>query len=223
MNSGPVPRSVIVATRLYRWLLCAYPPEFRRTFGSEMIQVFVAMSRRAASLRGASGLLWLLCHTSFDLATSVSFEHFYAWRKTMQRQNSAALITGSAFLVIPGLFIILNVLQYNLGVNLPWDPFDALYASARTPLARYALDAVIVLSPAVALFALFLPNVRITLGSSEANPDQMASLAIRKGSRATLILIGLCMLVAVIFTVYFIGENLPCLLGQQPTCGPIRL
>ena len=44
--------------RLYRVLLCAYPPDFRRRYGGEMAQVFGDRCRDIAQTQGLRGLLW---------------------------------------------------------------------------------------------------------------------------------------------------------------------
>ncbi len=47
-----------IAFRIYGLLLLAYPPEFRRRFGGEMLQVFHDRCRDEASARALAGFWW---------------------------------------------------------------------------------------------------------------------------------------------------------------------
>src|SRR5207245_8888508 len=57
-------------SRLYRLLLYAYPPDFRRRYGREMTQVFREQCRSAAHTRGARGMLFFVILSFADWLTS---------------------------------------------------------------------------------------------------------------------------------------------------------
>ena len=46
-----------VSVRLYGWLLIAYPREFRRVFGDQMVQVFPRLLSRRSTQRLSAELL----------------------------------------------------------------------------------------------------------------------------------------------------------------------
>jgi len=48
--------------------------------------------------------------------------------------------------------------------------------------------------------------------------DALAWVVIRKGDRIGLGLMALCLLLMATMGLYFIGENLPCILGTQIAC-----
>lgn len=65
---------VSLSGRLYRLVLLAYPPEFRRAYGSRMAQAFRDCCREAYRRRGLAGLLGLWLHTLLDLAATAPAE-----------------------------------------------------------------------------------------------------------------------------------------------------
>jgi hypothetical protein len=56
--------------RLYRLLLCAYPPDFRRRYGAEMAQVFGDRCRGIAQTQGVRGLLMFGMRSVADWLTT---------------------------------------------------------------------------------------------------------------------------------------------------------
>ena len=60
-----------ISYRIYGWLLLAYPPEFRRRFGDEMLQVFRDCSRDEARTRTLA-VFWL--RTVLDLILTAAKE-----------------------------------------------------------------------------------------------------------------------------------------------------
>ena len=72
--------------RLYRALLCAYPPDFRRRYGREMAQVFSDRCRAVAQTQGLRGLLWFGLRSLADWFTTTVRE-----RLEPPVQSSAAI------------------------------------------------------------------------------------------------------------------------------------
>ena len=62
------------ATRVYRVLLVAYPPGFRRRHGDEMARLFHDRARAAIAARGAAALVTLMPGVLKDLAVSAAAE-----------------------------------------------------------------------------------------------------------------------------------------------------
>lgn len=74
-NSSNAPRSLILSTRLYQALLAIYPSEFRRAYGSPMLQVFRDCGQRALHEGGTAGLLALCGRTMLDTVQTALEEH----------------------------------------------------------------------------------------------------------------------------------------------------
>lgn len=216
MNSQRLTHGVALATlHAYRWLLTLYPANFRSNYGLLMIQAYRDQTRDAQAHNGLFGLMSLWLDTIKDLVSSICKEQFDAWRRDMRPTIKIVHLIGSIFLVISGLFVIVNVLQYEIGVDLAWNPFEKLLDATRgTPLS-IIFDAVIILGPALAVGLFILPYVEFRWKSGE---DEIAAIVIHKIGTPSLVLIGLCVLVLGIMGLYLIGENLPCLIGQQVSC-----
>ncbi len=63
-----------ISERVYRMLLVAYPKEFRRAYGSQMVQVFRDLCREEQRRGGVSGFARLWGHTLLDLAATAFVE-----------------------------------------------------------------------------------------------------------------------------------------------------
>lgn len=90
-----------ISTKLYGWLLFAYPPQFRNQFGDRMLQVF-RDSYRAEARRGALPSFWL--RTLVDLVVTAAKERTdNSERKGMfmnRRSDAIALLGCIAIIVI---------------------------------------------------------------------------------------------------------------------------
>ncbi len=128
---------------------------------------------------------------------------------------SKTTLAGAAVLVIPTGFVLVNVLQYIVGVPVAWNPYQALLESARATPWRYLVELVILASPLAAFALMILPSVRVARSRVEG---ELASIVIRRGSTPALLLMGGCLLVLAIMGIYLVGENLPCILGQAVSC-----
>ena len=85
MVQPTTPRPLAVSLRLYRALLRAYPPAFRREHGPAMVQLFRDSCRDAYRSRGRGGLLALWRHTLGDLCVSALRERRAALRGALGR------------------------------------------------------------------------------------------------------------------------------------------
>ena len=90
-----------VSVRLYGWLLFAYPQEFRRTFGEQMLQVF-RDCYRVEALRGSLPSFWL--RTLLDLVITATKERTdNSGRKGMfmnRRSDAMAMLACTGIIVI---------------------------------------------------------------------------------------------------------------------------
>jgi len=125
------------------------------------------------------------------------------------------LAAAAAVLVVPFTFVVLNLLQYGLHLSIPWNPHELLWPQVRFTLWRYLYDGVIVLSAPLALGLLLARQLQLPW---RPQADALASVVIRKGDRIGLGLMAVCLLLMATMGLHFIGENLPCILGQQIAC-----
>ncbi len=135
-------RYLNISSKLYGWLLFAYPPEFRNDFGGEMLQVFRDCYRSEAG-RGSLPGFWL--RTLFDLViTAIKERTDKSGRKGMfmNRRSDAIAMLGCA-----GILVIAFLLhRYGIRNNVPF----ILYSG-------YILDALIT-SGVIGNFIVFLLN-----------------------------------------------------------------
>ena len=132
------------------------------------------------------------------------------------RENALAKAIGFALLLVPVLFVTLKVLQYGIGVAIPWNPFDAIYDTPDHTALTYSFDALILFGPLLALAMLVPPLVKIAWGGN--NGAFAITLTLFPGSRATIGLIAVSVATIAILGAYLLIENLPCILGQQTQC-----
>lgn len=128
---------------------------------------------------------------------------------------SKTTLIGAAVFAIPAGFVLANVLQYVVGLPLPWNPYAALSDAVQGTPLRYVYDLVIVGSPVAAFGLLLLPNLHVSRSQLEG---ELANIVIRRGTAPVMLLMLGCVLVLAIMGVYFFSENLPCILGQQLSC-----
>ena len=133
----------------------------------------------------------------------------------MQRRQTIFLAAGLIFLLHSLAFLLFNVLRYEIGISLPWDPYAAVTDYTQPSLWPDLFNISILLGPGFA-FGLFLwPMIDVQLNWRQ---DQFVTITINKGSRAGLLLMAACLVIFGLFMVYLVAENLPCLLGQQLRC-----
>ncbi len=128
---------------------------------------------------------------------------------------SKSTLIGAAVFAVPAGFVLANVLQYVVGIPLPWNPYAALSDAVQGTPWRYLYELVIVASPIAAFGLLLLPNVHISRSQLEG---ELANIVIRRGTASVMLLMLGCVLVLAIMGAYFFSENLPCILGQQISC-----
>jgi hypothetical protein len=94
------------ASRLYHWLLLAYPPEFRRQFGDEMLQVFRDCYRseeRSGSLTG----FWF--RTLLDLVMTAAKERVDDSGREgvfMNRRSDVIAIVGCVGIIVTAFLLL---------------------------------------------------------------------------------------------------------------------
>ena len=191
-----------ISERLFQLLMLAYPVRFRTEYGSLMLKQFAD-----TNTSGFRYWVWMMR----DTASGASREHLAEWRDQM----SKLALLAAALLVVPFGFVLLNVLQYQLGIPVPWNPFSSVYDQVSGTSWRYLFDAVMLFSPVAALMLLFFSQVRITVGQDQA---VLARIEIRKASRLAYLGVGGSLAVLGVMGLYLVAENLPCLLGQQISC-----
>ena len=191
-----------IAERLYSILLFVYPRKFRSIYGPLMLRHF--KDTNSGKLRI---WIWILG----DLVASSAREHRAEWRKQMSK---IALI-AAGILVLPLGFVVVNVLQYELGIPVPWNPYDSVYDQITGTGWTHIFDAVMLFSPIAAVALVVMSQVRISGGGDKA---VLSRVEIRKVSRLAYVVIGTSVALLGAMGLYVVFENLPCLLGQQVVC-----
>lgn len=202
--------ALALSERAYRALLAAYPASFRREYGPQMAQLFRDLCRDALRRRGPAGLAGVWVRTLWDGMVSLVSE----WRNAMQENSSTRTWVGIALLVTPVLFVLVNVMQYELGIGLPFNPFDALYGQSKA--LDTLLDALIILGPPAVIGLNALPILRGVRLRVEA--ETMSIVVPRKVSRGAIALLAVSVLFAAMLFGYALVENWRCLVGIQMAC-----
>lgn len=102
-----------LSVRLYGWLLFAYPLEFRRAFGEQMVQVFRDCYRAEARSGSLPGF-WL--RTVLDLVLTAAKERFVTKGTFMNRRSDAMAILGCIGIIV----IAFAINRYAIRNNLPF-------------------------------------------------------------------------------------------------------
>jgi hypothetical protein len=113
----PHGRAVSGSERLYRALLAAYPKEFRRAYGREMVQVFRCMCREEVVRGGTGGLARLWVRTLLDLLATALAERIkqalgistlVRSSSTLGRWSGLAAAAGGVLLIAYGVLSWVN-------------------------------------------------------------------------------------------------------------------
>ena len=122
------------AQRIFQFILFAYPHDFRRDFGRDMVQVFTDSYRveRRAGRRFGIALFWL--RTSWDCLKTVPQEHLDRIRKDKLTMTSLRKdLTGlfACLAIIVAAFLLLS--------------YGRKYQVSSILMFGYALDAIVVM------------------------------------------------------------------------------
>lgn len=202
-------------TQIYSGLVRFYPAQFKNEYAKEMIELFDDLCQETWQQQGYMGLTKLGLLIVKDFSTSAAHEYLDFWRHKMRQKQSLFQIIGIILLVYTGLFIVLNVLIYEVGLPISWNPYAALHGRASTPFQSTLFDMSILFSPIIALVLFFIPSINIAFNPGN---NQLATMSISKLNRGSMILLSFCILALAILGIYFMVENLPCLIGQQLSC-----
>jgi hypothetical protein len=94
--------------RVYEKLLFAYPSDFRRTFGPQLVQVFRDCYRAETSEHGAFSVIPLWLHTLMDLISSAAKEHSESENKFMSNLKRDLVAIVGAVLIIAAALLLLT-------------------------------------------------------------------------------------------------------------------
>ena len=157
--------------------------------------------------RGLRYWAWLVR----DMAVGSLREQLSEWRE----QVSKIALIAAGILVLPLGFVMINVLQYELGIPVPWNPYDSVYDQISGTSWTRLFDAVMLLSPMAAVTLVVMSQIRISGGDDKA---MISRIEIRKVSRLAYVVVGTSVALLGVMGLYVVFENLPCLLGQQVIC-----
>lgn len=201
---------VSASERVYQAFLVVYPAQFRREYGSHMVQLFRDLCRDAQHQRGLIGLAVVWVRTLPDVLVSLLRE----WTTTMQEKASVRMAASMALLVIPVTFVLVNVWQYELGLGLLFNPYDLVYG--RSDVLDMVLDVLIIFGPVVAIALNLLPTVRavrIRLAETTFVIEIPRKIS---GGTIALVIVG-ALFMAIMFG-YALAENWECIIGLRAYC-----
>lgn len=96
----------------YRLLLLAYPPEFRREFGREMLQVFQDCCRQGARTRGRRGIIRVCLGVIVDAVQTAPRERLQNFREGFNLMKALRTFALAIIVYIAAVMIFGKVLVY---------------------------------------------------------------------------------------------------------------
>ena len=121
-------RAVCASERVYQALLAAYPREFRREYGPQMLQVFRDLYRQERRKNEKIGLVKLWIRTTLDLATTAVVARISGIGRSDSEEvgvNDYKLAgLGFALLLAPLFFVSASLLKYGFGIGFLFDPLE---------------------------------------------------------------------------------------------------
>ncbi|MCI0712009.1 MAG: hypothetical protein L0154_17780 [Chloroflexi bacterium] len=178
-------------SRLYRFLLVLYPPEFRNKYGEEQATVFDEMWHRTLrdeNIFAAGGFAIRAMIDLFVMALLTgdgrpgALERFFSFLAVL-------------FLIPSTIFATVNITKYNLGEPALYDWWSSM--------GIHLSDAVILGGPLAAMAILLLPLVHLNVGST-----MILQRSSQKLSRWSIVIAGGSVMIMGIFIMYGIVENI---------------
>jgi hypothetical protein len=189
-----------VSERVYRALLVAYPREFRREYGAQMLQVFRDLCREELGRKRGLVRLWIL--TVLDLGRSALLQR----ADDLDRPNGKEVGVndhklaglGFALFLAPLFFVAASLLKYGLGIGFLFDPLEYFLSE---PGRRYVFNLIspiaflggLGLAVAVNLYAV----VRLSVGREDGVVVSTVRLEVRYANIAV-ILVSVALLVTLV-------------------------
>lgn len=115
MAPPPVPPLVAVSVAVYRRLLRAYPPGFRRAYGPQMVHMFRDQCRVAIRQRGTMGLVVVWVRTLGDFVITATAEQ----GAIVQGGGTHRTARAYSSLLYAGVWLLLSAAG-NALIPLPW-------------------------------------------------------------------------------------------------------
>ncbi len=112
MNHTSAKRNTGAPIFFYRLLLLAYPLEFRREFGREMLQVFQDCCRRGERTRGRRGIIRVCTSVIFDTLQTAPRERLQNFRKGFNLMKALRTFAVAIIVYIAAIMIFGKVLVY---------------------------------------------------------------------------------------------------------------
>lgn len=98
MNRTIQTKWIALLEHVYRALLVLYPADYRREYGSLMVQLFRDVCREKLHRHGFTGLAYWWCKTLFDLALTA----------LEQRRKVSFVMSKSTFMQLTGIFLMVG-------------------------------------------------------------------------------------------------------------------
>lgn len=193
----------------FRLAIALYPTGFRVHYGEDM-KVFI--DDLIADRTQGSGWHGVL-HLWFVALPDTLFQGVKENIETMKEKLSPAVVLGGVALVLPALFVLENVLYYELNVALPFRLFGS---PAWESLPSLVSDVLIIGGVALGVLLTAWPLGRDAVQSRASGNLNVGVLLRAYPISSGVLILGLLVLMAI--TLYLFAENWPCLTGVAPSC-----
>lgn len=214
-NRSIKPQAIELSGNLYRRLLGAYPVGFRRKYSVHMQQTFQDQLGRAIELGGYSRLASFWFGIADDALKTIPKEHLSEWRIDMGKRLQ--FVQGVAYigLIIPALFALGNIGYFTLGIEPVFGGIVNIIDGVQAAGFEWLLTLLVIVDPILAILFTLPSVVEVHL---QPEGGGLAGVTFKKAGalQYSVLVVGLGLLA--IFTLYVLGENWACTIGQQLVC-----
>jgi hypothetical protein len=200
MSRSPSDRAPTVSSRFYRFLLRAYPLEFRQSYGAEMLQVFCDLALREGRDRPPAARMKFWIRILFDLVVTVFRERNH----TMQKRSSLTSVIGVVLLIPTTVFLSIMFSKFALGIDYFYHAYDSFYMNPELSAVNFVLERFIVLAPGIAFLLGIVPILEVKLDREAGTVVGTVRL---KPALANILIVGWSLSFIAIITIYGFMEN----------------
>lgn len=193
-----------ISISLYRKLLKGYPKSFHKQFAEEMTYVFQQMCLIELKSNGIFGLIKITIFSFWDTLISIFREIISEGWTNMKPNEILPLIISSFLISIAALFVVANILAYNMGIhNL--DFVLSVFTGFENSTSSSLLNFLVLGSP---VFAVGISLFHIIQIQWDSNDVSLFTIIVRKTHVGLYITTIFGFALLGVFTLYLTMENL---------------
>ncbi|MCH7662726.1 MAG: hypothetical protein IH859_02525 [Chloroflexi bacterium] len=207
--------AIELSVNLYKRLLRAYPRTFRQEYGAHMLQFFRDQRKRSIELSGYFGLASFWLGIVSDALKTIPKEHLSEWRNDMGKRLQFVQGTAYLGLIIPALFALGNIGFFTLGIEPVFGSIVNFIDRVQAAGFGWLLTLLVVVDPILAILVTLPSVVEVQL---QPESGGLAGLTFKKAGALQYSVLAVGLGLMAIFTIYLLGENWLCIVGQQLVC-----